>query len=156
MVTEIKKLLSKEDLTRIVAGDVVRFGVWNEECLCYGYQGLKEGELFFLSRFKETGREGYVGVIFEHKDNLIVEGGHFNIDPFNAMIQISDAQFYSLKDEGYSDEEIGKMLVKNQNKTQDGLFNPGVRLITQNKEDKEYFNLKKYNEFNQALMGAKL
>jgi hypothetical protein len=129
---QIKKLSCKRDLARLVAGDVVLFGVWEEPALCYDYPGLKKEELFLISRLEVTGIPGGIGVIFDNIDNLNVRGGYL----IRENLRTGDLP-----------------------KTRDGLFHYGARMIAPRETaegTKEFENPEIYYLFDKALNEAGL
>ncbi len=126
---QVKKLNSKEDLIKLVAGNIVEFSIWSEKSLVYNYHDLKKGELFLISRLEMTGVPGGIGAIFE---NIDVRERYFSIE---------------------------NLRTGNLPKTQDGLFHYGVNIIVpraEEGENKKFENPEMYNLFDKALKEAGL
>jgi len=124
---QTKKILNKEDLTKLVTNDIVEFGVWREKSLVYDYPDLKKDELFLISRLEMTGIPGGIGMIFENIDNLNVRNGYLIIE----NLRTGDLP-----------------------KTQDGLFHYGVKMIAPRETaegTKEFENPEIHDLFDKAL-----
>jgi len=158
---KIIKLNSRADLGNLVAGNIVKFGIWNEKCLYYNYPGLRKEELLLLSRLENTGVEGSIGVIFENRDYFIIERGHFMLDQSRRVNPVSEQQAEKLIERNASPEEHRKAIYGDLPTTQDGIFHYGVNLLVtriENEKDKEFLieNQEKYKEFCEALTKAKI
>lgn len=124
---QVKFLRSKRDLVRLVAGDKVAFGVWEEVSMVHNYPGIKSGELFLVSRLEMSGVPEGIGIIFERIDNLRVRKGYVSI-------------------KGLRSGDLPK--------TPDGCFNYGISIIVSKAKDertKKFENPERYKEFNELL-----
>jgi len=130
----IKKLRRIKDLGKLVAGDIIGFGLWGEECLVYDYPDTRPDEIFLIGRLEKTCPAGFIGAIYGHTDNFTVKEGFLEIN--QEGIQFSN--------------EKGA-------KTPDGRFHYGVNLIVREAEDprdKQYEHPEEFDKFDRALREA--
>jgi hypothetical protein len=159
MAPVITELRSKDDLAKLAAGDIVNFGVWGEPALVYPYEGLKDGELFLLSRLSWTGGvENGIWTIFDNADIFTVENGYIHSNPFSKGV-ISDTAYENYKAQGLNDDQIHEKAYGPIQRTADGLFRHGIGLVLDEfilPKDQQYVMPEKHAEFERALSGAGL
>jgi len=149
---ELIKLADKSDLVKLVAGNIVGFGLRKEACLVYPYEGLSPSELFLIGRFPRTRFGGFIGVVFDDRDNLLVRDGFVELD-HSTTPRFSDGYFKELE-KTHSREQIGEMQKALNVWTRDGFFHYGFNFVAERVDDdfsKRYLNPVKFREFDDAL-----
>jgi len=158
---QVKKLSCKEDLAKLVAKDIVEFGLSQEKCVVHDYQGLKKGELCLVSRLEWTGIPGGIGVIIGGPDIFYLRNEK-GMDAFIDRMLIErkyksgfcERDVNELYEKGIAGDQIAEKVFEPLQKTSDEKLIYGVNLIVKKAEkesDKKFENPELYKYFDRVL-----